>query len=552
MQLYRGKRKALEAIEGNHVASYSKLSKYANEIMKTNPGSLVKIERDRVGPKLDVVMFKRIFISLAAMQKGFKDGCRPFIGVDGCHLKGPYGGVLLAVVALDGDNGLFLLAYAVVECECKESWRFFLYHLRTIIDDGPQSKPWIIMSDGQKSIEPALKEVMPEATHRRCCRHLFNNFKSKFPCLKLRGSFWAAARAYTQKDYNTAMRQIEEVSRPAYKWLNDLKPEVWARHTFDPRVKSDHITSNMVESFNNWIRNIRGKPVIIILESIRTKLMGKLHKRFEKAATWENLVTPTIRKKLDELVFKSRMCKITFAGGDEYQVMEGVTVHIVNLLSRSCCCRVWDISGVPCKHAAACISHRRMNIETFCDQAYQRHKFLGAYGDIIHPIHDESMWDEVPEEALKPPILKRLPGRPPNSRRREVGEATPGASDSRRSCTIKCTICKEIGHNKRTCQRAPVKRKGKSSSISGSSVSTARQTSGVAMSQESRKGSSLGSGISIRESNAGGNCTSNSRGSGHGIPTGRGASGRGSTSTVVGGQHDEGQPGVQSSKWSMS
>ncbi|KAL7231374.1 hypothetical protein ACSBR2_009599 [Camellia fascicularis] len=121
MQLYRGKRKALEAIECNHAASYSKLLKYANDIMKTNPGSLVKIERDRVGPKLDVVMFKRIFISLAAMQKGFKDGCRPFIGVDGCHLKGPYGGVLLAVVALDRDNGLFLLAYAVVECECKES-----------------------------------------------------------------------------------------------------------------------------------------------------------------------------------------------------------------------------------------------------------------------------------------------------------------------------------------------------------------------------------------------------------------------------------------------
>lgn len=79
MQLYRGKRKALEEIEGNHATSYSKLPKYANEIMKINPGSLVKIERDRVGPKLDVVMFKRIFISLAAIQKGFKDGCRPFM-----------------------------------------------------------------------------------------------------------------------------------------------------------------------------------------------------------------------------------------------------------------------------------------------------------------------------------------------------------------------------------------------------------------------------------------------------------------------------------------
>ena len=71
--------------------------------------------------------------------------------------------------------------------------------------------------------------------------------------------------------------------------------------------------------------------------------------------------------------------------------MEGVTVHIVNLLSRSYCCRVCDITGVPCKHTAARIFHRRMNIETFCDRVYQRHKFLSAYGDIIHPIHDKSM-----------------------------------------------------------------------------------------------------------------------------------------------------------------
>lgn len=130
------------------------------------------------------------------------------------------------------------------------------------------------------------------------------------------------------------------MTKPSYKWLNDLKLEVWVRHTFDPRVKNDHTISNMVKLFNNWIGNVRGKLVITILESIRTKLMGKLHKRLEKATTWENLVTPTIRKKLDEVVFKLRMCKITFASRDEYQVMKGVTVHIVNLLSRSCYCRV--------------------------------------------------------------------------------------------------------------------------------------------------------------------------------------------------------------------
>lgn len=35
------------------------------------------------------------------LRNGFKAGCRPFIGLDGCHLKGPFEGVLLSVVTLE-------------------------------------------------------------------------------------------------------------------------------------------------------------------------------------------------------------------------------------------------------------------------------------------------------------------------------------------------------------------------------------------------------------------------------------------------------------------
>lgn len=140
-------------------------------------------------------------------------------------------------------------------------------------------------------------------------------------------------------------------------------------------MKSEHVTSNMVESFNNWIGNVRGKPILTLLENIRLKLMNKLHKRFEEAASWQSLVTPNITKKLEEVVLQSRLCKVTFAGQEEYQVAEGVVSYIVNLHRRSCCCRIWDISGVPCKHATACITHRRINLETYCDNVLQTHLF---------------------------------------------------------------------------------------------------------------------------------------------------------------------------------
>ncbi|KAK3031703.1 hypothetical protein RJ639_035289 [Escallonia herrerae] len=63
---------------------------------------------------------------------GFWAGCRPFIGLDGCHLKGLYGGQLLSVVARDRNDNKFPVAVAVVEAEIRDSWSWFLTEL---IDD---------------------------------------------------------------------------------------------------------------------------------------------------------------------------------------------------------------------------------------------------------------------------------------------------------------------------------------------------------------------------------------------------------------------------------
>jgi hypothetical protein len=48
------------------------------------------------------------------MKEGIINGWRPFIGINGCHLKVPYEGVLLFVVALDENNGLFLIAMVLL------------------------------------------------------------------------------------------------------------------------------------------------------------------------------------------------------------------------------------------------------------------------------------------------------------------------------------------------------------------------------------------------------------------------------------------------------
>ena len=74
----------------------------------------------------DPLTFKFLFLCFTAVKTGFLEGCRPFIGVDGCFLKGPYGGRMLSAVALDGNRGVLPLAIAIVDSKCTASWKFFM------------------------------------------------------------------------------------------------------------------------------------------------------------------------------------------------------------------------------------------------------------------------------------------------------------------------------------------------------------------------------------------------------------------------------------------
>ncbi|XP_021747291.1 uncharacterized protein LOC110712855 [Chenopodium quinoa] len=90
--------------------------------------------------------------------RGLLNGCRGLVGVDGCHLKGNYGGILLSVVSLDPNNEIFPIAIAVVDSENKTSWTWFFHHLKNILTNDGRDE-WTIISDRQKGIDPSLDEV---------------------------------------------------------------------------------------------------------------------------------------------------------------------------------------------------------------------------------------------------------------------------------------------------------------------------------------------------------------------------------------------------------
>ena len=94
-------------------------------------------------------MFKRIYVCLGPLKEGYKACKRELLGLNGCFIKGPYPGQVLVAVGLDPNNGIYPLAYALVEAESKSSWSWFLMCLGDDIDLGPRSN-FTFMSDRQK------------------------------------------------------------------------------------------------------------------------------------------------------------------------------------------------------------------------------------------------------------------------------------------------------------------------------------------------------------------------------------------------------------------
>jgi len=112
---WMGKEVAWSAIHGSEVSSYYLLLWCVDKVEEMNPGSIVIIEKDRE-------RFNRAFFSFRTSLVGFKKVCRPLLYVDGTHLLGKYGGILLGATSKDGNEGIFHVAFAIVDNETDNNW----------------------------------------------------------------------------------------------------------------------------------------------------------------------------------------------------------------------------------------------------------------------------------------------------------------------------------------------------------------------------------------------------------------------------------------------
>ncbi|XP_048493707.2 uncharacterized protein LOC125494160 [Beta vulgaris subsp. vulgaris] len=187
-----------------------------------------------------------------------------------------------------------------------------------------------------------------------------------------------------------------------------------------------------------------------LLEAIRVWSMKIISARFDNAIDMESgQLTDYATKVLETRSGESRFCHATPCGGGEFEVTDEHVNFPTNLARLSVGCGKWQGCGIPCKHALRVMYNQRIDPIEYVSDYYKGAAYKATYGHHIHPMADSSQWPDYNLPHIHPPNRKRGAGRPPKQRKRGVNEA----KNSKRHNSVKCSKCKHLDHNARTCGR---------------------------------------------------------------------------------------------------
>ena len=94
------------------------------------------------------------------------------------------------------------MAWAAVPIESYDTWYWFLSLLQKDLNIANGGQEWVLISDQQKGLLKAVKELIPNAEHRMCARHIYANWRKKYTDKKLQKKWWRCAKAPCRTLFN--------------------------------------------------------------------------------------------------------------------------------------------------------------------------------------------------------------------------------------------------------------------------------------------------------------------------------------------------------------
>ncbi|RZC65226.1 hypothetical protein C5167_008917 [Papaver somniferum] len=260
---YNGKEAPKAEIYGDDVKIYTDLIWYVEAIKATNPG-------------------RYWFI-------------RPMLYCDATFLNEILKGTLMVATSVNGNQGFFPFAYALVPGEDIEGWEWFMENLQHCVD----SRPITFITDRHEGLKQSIPNVA--------------KYESALNEMCIIGCGWVA------------------------KYIRNIDPKHWANAFFVGCRYGTH-SSTIAESFNNWILPERDLPPAALVDEIRIKIMRMSAERRELGRNYSDSLTPIYKALLKSHVDIGRPWSVTESGNGIYEV-HSPSSHDVDPMHMTCTCQ---------------------------------------------------------------------------------------------------------------------------------------------------------------------------------------------------------------------
>lgn len=121
-KVYRAKNIALQPSRADYESSYGVIRSYAHIILDIMPNPLAIVYVIRLHGSHPKTHFDICIFSSLALREHFKRGCRPFISINKCNLKGSYKEIFLSTVSINANIEIYHIVIGVYNVESTNTW----------------------------------------------------------------------------------------------------------------------------------------------------------------------------------------------------------------------------------------------------------------------------------------------------------------------------------------------------------------------------------------------------------------------------------------------
>lgn len=196
------------------------------------------------------------------------------------------------------------------------------------------------------------------------------------------------------------------------------------------------LLNNICEVFCSQLNDVRDKSIIVCLEYIREYLVKRIVVVQQIIERSVGQLTPTVQAMVDRNKKEATDCVVEWIAASLYKVSVPNEDHCVaNLDRKECGCRMWELTGIPCKHVVAAINYMNEDgkgvvvPEEWVHAAYSLETWARTYSFKINGCSSRRYWPRIESTTvIVPPNHRPQVDRPTKKMKSNDEHALPTSS----------------------------------------------------------------------------------------------------------------------------